>query len=279
MRRKLAGGMSALALMILGAAGGVPAVLAGPGSSASAATVSGASSARLRPAVPPPSGKPEFSATFTGSKLNTKVWDTCYPWLSQSGCTNFGNAEYEWYLPSQVKVSGGLLRLTATRKQVAGTDGSGAAKTYSCRSGLVTSHPGFNFKYGFVQIVADVPHKTGLWPALWLHASDEKFPPEIDMLESWGVDHEEASFFHPIGAKWSKGSIRLGLTKGWQTYSVRWTPSRVTYYVGTTVVLTITSRVPHQKMYIVANVADYVNPKTGGGCSGTMLIKSIKVWK
>lgn len=36
----------------------------------------------------PPKGKPEFSATFFGSKLNTKVWDTCYPGDSQSGCRN-----------------------------------------------------------------------------------------------------------------------------------------------------------------------------------------------
>ena len=275
MWRKLAVGV-AVAFAIAGMAGATD-VLQIHDNSASAATIAGPAG---RAAVAPPRGKPEFSATFTASKLNTKIWGICYPWLSSSGCTNTGNNdEYEWYLPSQVKVSGGLLRLTAKRETTAGKNSAGAKKVYDCRSGLVTTHPGINFKYGFVQIVADVPHKTGLWPALWLHASDEQFPPEIDMLESWGVNHEEATFFHPVGAKYSKGSVPLSLTQGWQTYSLRWTPSKLTYYVGSKVVLAITKRVPHQKMYIIANVADYVNPKTGGGCNGTMLIKSVKIWK
>jgi hypothetical protein len=28
-----------------------------------------------------PVGSPEFSATFTGRKLDTSVWSTCYPWM------------------------------------------------------------------------------------------------------------------------------------------------------------------------------------------------------
>ena len=57
-----------------------------------------------------PKGAPEFDASFTGSRLNTSVWSTCYPWIHDGGgCTNFGNAktEHEWYLPSQDRVYGG----------------------------------------------------------------------------------------------------------------------------------------------------------------------------
>jgi beta-glucanase (GH16 family) len=229
-------------------------------------------------AIAPPSGTPVFSATFRGTRLNKKVWDTCYPFMKQGGCTNFGNKEYEWYMPSQVRVWGGYLRLVATRERTQGTTATGAPKTYFCRSGMVTSYPGFKFKYGFVQMVADVPHAAGLWPALWLAAANFSFPPEMDMIESWGVNHEEAAFFHPVGASWRKASIPLSLTKGWQTYSLRWTRTRITFYVGSHVVLTITKNVPHQLMYIVANVAEYVRPATGN-CTGRMLIKSVKVWK
>jgi beta-glucanase (GH16 family) len=279
-RQGLMYGVPVAAVVLLGGLG-LPGGLHSTGSQAAAATV--ATDARVSArtaarAVAPPSGKPEFSATFPGSHLNTKVWDTCYPTMSQAGCTNFGNNEFEWYLPSQVKVSGGHLKLIAQRTPVAGRAANGSAKEYYCRSGMVTSYPGFKFKYGFVQILADVPHATGLWPALWLHSANGSFPPEIDMLESWGVNHETASFFHPVGARYSKGSIPASLTVGWQTYSLRWTSSRLTYYVGNRVVLTVANRVPHQKMYLIFNVAEYLTPKAGN-CAGQMLIKSVKVWK
>jgi beta-glucanase (GH16 family) len=143
---------------------------------------------------------------------------------------------------------------------------------------MVTSHPGFKFEYGFVQVVADIPHAAGLWSALWLAAANGQWPPEIDMIESWGVSHEDAAFFHPVGGGYSKGSIPVSLTEGWQTYSLRWTSSRLTYYVGNQVVLTVTRRVPHRHMYLIANVAEYLKP-AAGNCSGQMLIKSVKVWK
>ena len=111
------------------------------------------------------------------------------------GCRNWGNPEEaEWYLPSQVKVSGGDVRLYARRKPTAGTTSTGAPEEYGCRSGMITSYPGFKFEYGFVQVVANIPHGRGLWPALWLAAANGQFPPEIDMVESWEwLSRREAS--------------------------------------------------------------------------------------
>jgi beta-glucanase (GH16 family) len=272
-RYRLAAGVPVLAIVALFGLG-LPA-----GAQATRGDAAAARPSSLPRAVAPPSGKPEFSATFAGTKLDTKVWDTCYPLLSQSGCTNFGNKdEYEWYVPSQVQVGGGYLKLVAKRLAIKGKAANGASKEYYCRSGMVTSFPGFKFQYGFVQVVADVPHAAGLWPALWLAAANGQWPPEIDMLESWGVNQEEAAFFHPVGNNWSKGNIPLSLTQGWQTYSLRWTSSQLTYYVGNQVVLTVTTRVPERRMYLIANVAEYVQPQAGN-CTGTMLIKSVKVWK
>ncbi|MBO0837885.1 MAG: hypothetical protein J2P28_20545, partial [Actinobacteria bacterium] len=98
-----------------------------------------------------------FHQAFT-APLDRSVWGTCYPWASGAGgCTSFTNPEYEWYLPSQVKVSGGALRLTAELAPTQGTTSTGQAKTYGCRSGMVTSYPGFRFEYGYVSMVAKVP--------------------------------------------------------------------------------------------------------------------------
>jgi beta-glucanase (GH16 family) len=238
-------------------------------------------------AVAPPKGKPEFSATFSGT-LNAKVWDTCYPWMVQSaqypGCTNFGNAEYEWYVRSQVRVADGELHLIAKKENVSGTSASGARKVYACRSGMVTSFPGFKkFRYGFIQVVADLPHKFGLWPALWLLAANGKYPPEIDMIETWGINLHQAAYFHPVIGGHVQGDVPLSLTQGWQTYSLKWTRTSLTFYVGSRVVLTVKNSaktpVPQVPMYFLADLAEQVPIKGHPqACDGQLLIKSVKIW-
>lgn len=173
-----------------------------------------ASPARVKvpniPGVLKPEGAPEFTATFAGRKLDAAIWDTCYPWLSQSGCRNFGNAnETEWYLPSQVAISGDLLRLRARRQVTVGTTADGSSTTYDCRSGMITSYPGFRFTYGYLQIIARIPSSPGLWPALWLDPASLKWPPEMDLIESWGDGEYAGSFFHPYpkGTKARRGII------------------------------------------------------------------------
>ena len=223
-----------------------------------------------------------FDAKFPGSALDGSVWDTCYPWADQSeGCTNFGNAtkEVEWYLPSQVQVSGGVLNLTATREATSGLTKAGSPKVYECRSGMVTTHPGFNFKYGYVQVVAHITNGADLWPALWLAASDLKWPPEIDILEHWGPPRDSSGmFFHPIGAGQVVQPLPYDVTTGWQKLAIDWTASKITWYLNDRAIFSVTQHVPHQKMYFIANVAAY---KTKGynACSGTLEIRSVKVWQ
>ena len=277
-RHKLTIGSAVIGALVvsgLSFSGAVPAF----GAEASVTRV--ARAVHVTSAVRPPKGKPAFDATFRGSKLNTKVWDTCYPKLKNynGGCTNWGNSdEAEWYLRSQVRVSGGVVHLVARRKQTAGTTSTGAPKTYGCRSGMITSYPGFKFEYGFVQVVANIPHANGLWPALWLAAADGKYPPEIDMLESWGVKIRTESVFHPVTGKVSLAKYSPALTRGWQTYSLSWTRTRLRYYVGSRLVLTIKKNVPHQGMYFLADLSEY-KPATRGRCTGQLDIRSVKIWK
>ena len=229
-----------------------------------------------------PGPQPTFASDFSGSRLNTKIWGTCYPWAhTKAGCTNFGNTEYEWYLPSQVRVSGGVLHLVAQRILTVGRNAQGAPMHYSCRSGMVTTYPGFRFKYGYVQVVAQVPGGPGLWPALWLVAANLRWPPEIDMLEHYGPpDVRTDVAVHPVGAPAvTKFMDIANLTSGWHTFGLSWTSSRLVWFIDGTAVLTVSHHIPHQPMYLIANLAAYQPPAGGQGCEGTMLIRSIKVWK
>jgi len=146
---------------------------------------------------------------------------------------------------------------------------------------MVTSYKGFQFEYGYVSMVAQIPSDPGLWPGLWLAAANLKWPPEIDILERWGPPANKAGvYFHPVNAPpdithLSPGML-AGLGSGWHTFSVSWTSQKITWYVDGIPLMVITSNIPHQAMYLVADLANYT--KTGG-CSGELLIQSIDVWQ
>jgi beta-glucanase (GH16 family) len=248
------------------------------------------------PGVIQPAGKPEFSATFTGSKLNTSVWATCYPYPSDvfpSGCTNFGNAgkESEWYTPSQVQVRNGTLNLIAERVPTAGSAANGSPLTYGCRSGMITSYPGFQFEYGYVQIVARFPGGFGLWPALWLAAGNLQWPPEMDIMEAWlgqTPNYTYASaYFHFSTPTDTDDQIKgvispPSLAIGWHTFALSWTPTQITWLLDGKVILTASQYIPHQKMFLIANLAEYITTIVPyvepGECNGDMQIRSVAVW-
>ena len=221
-----------------------------------------------------------FAATFTGDALNAKIWDTCYPWeLGAAGCTNFGNSnEKEWYLGAQDRVGGGVLNLVAQREKTQGLTSKGAPGEYSCRSGMVTTFHSFKFEYGMVQITAKIPFGNGLWPALWLAAANEKWPPEIDILEHFNNNVQGAAYLHPTSGVRQGGEQNMpNLAEGWHTFTLNWTKSQLTWYYDGTEVFDTTTGVPQQSMYLLMNLAD--TSTSAGSCDGTMAVKSVKVWQ
>lgn len=229
----------------------------------------------------PPNSKLLFSTDFPGTKLDTATWAECYPWSpSPSGCSNFGNAdEREWYLPSQVHVENGALALVAQRTPTVGTDVNGHPKMYTCRSGMVTTYPSVNFKYGTVQVVARLPFGKGLWPAIWLVPTDGSWPPEIDIVEHWDTQlTASATLHHGKNNAQQRGTIDFPQAdQGWHTYTLSWTPSRISIYYDNEVALTTTKNIPSKSMYLLLDLADENN--TQGSCEGTMYVKSVNIWQ
>lgn len=254
------------------------------------------SQASARPSAPSPSplpspepamaagGKLTFNKSFAGSLLDTSVWATCYPQTNAAeGCTNFGNAgEREWYLPSQDQVAGGALHLVAQGVPATGRAANGAPEEYLCRSGMVTTYSSFHFEYGYLQVVARIPSGDGLWPALWLAAADLRWPPEIDILEHWGrfTPRSTGVFFHRVGAApLAARPATANLSVGWHTFALNWTPTRLVWLIDGRVVLSTEQDIPHQPMYFIADLADYGSPQSAARCSGTLLIRSVQVWR
>ncbi len=228
----------------------------------------------------PAGWKLTFDPSFAGSQVDTSTWATCYDWANASvGCTNNPTKEKEWYIPSQVNVGGGTLNLVAKQETTQGETSTGAAQSYTCRSGMVTSKPSFDFTYGLIQITAKLPYGPGLWPALWLAATNDDWPPELDIMEHWYSEPQMKVYDHTVGTKYLGGPVPTpaNLSAGFHTYSLMWTKDRVTWYLDGAQVFTTTSYVPQQQMYFLANVAD--DSTAAGACTGTMEIQSVKVYQ
>lgn len=182
-----------------------------------------------------------FNDEFDGDHLDPNKWVTCY-WWDRNGCTNRGNSEMQWYIPDNVKVENGLLRLIARQQQVSASDG----RVYNYTSGMVTTGRNvddqtvptrFSFQYGYAEIRARVPEGKGLWPAFWMLPVGHHSKPEIDVLEFLGhetnIVHLTYHFKKPDGSDGRVTADFLGphLPSGWHTFAVNWSPDSITWYV------------------------------------------------
>jgi beta-glucanase (GH16 family) len=210
-----------------------------------------------------------FGDEFNGVALDPAKWTTCYWWVSNNGCTNSGNAEQQWYTPSNVIESDGTLKLRAQRETILAPNG----KTYDYTSGMISSGrdtsllstpPRFQFKYGYMEIRARLPAGTGLWPAFWTLPSSQGWPPEIDVMEgrgdrptdvNVGVYNKTSTGATVHGSTWINGLADY--TAGFHTFGVDWEPAYLDYYVDGVLRIRVsdTTRIPTEPMYVLANLA------------------------
>ncbi|MGZ6545788.1 MAG: glycoside hydrolase family 16 protein [Actinomycetota bacterium] len=244
----------------------------------STAAVAVAASPTPRATVPGGYRHLAFRDDFSGTTVDRSRWTTCYPWGSLHGCTNGGNDEQEWYLPSQVTESAGALHLTADVRKV---------HHHPYVSGMVTTWRRFSFEYGYLQATMRVPAGQGFWPAFWLLPADGSWPPEVDIMEVLGNRPTKAYFTTHGGTPQqvvSAGGAFNGadLSVGWHTYGLRWTAHALTWYLDGVERFRTTRLVPHVPMYLIVNLA------VGGSWPGNpdqttpfpseLAVDSVRVW-
>ncbi len=234
----------------------------------------------------PGNWKLQFQDNFSSTSLDTSKWAPCYPWFTPCNHgTNFGNTELEWYLPSNVTVSGGELRLVAHETPTVGYSKTHDTEIYPWSSGIVTTHNSFHFKYGFVQIVARVPAGDGFWPALWLLPWNTLSPPEIDIMEVWGHDTSQVAFTN-IASFGNHQQVHLNtsnLANSFHTYGLDWEPNSITWYLDGKAVDHVTSGVSNYPMYLLMNLAidgeTNLTPNASTPKTGSFDIKSVNIWQ
>lgn len=169
---------------------------------------------------------------FDGTSLDTSRW--------AAGNTNVPtNFSLQDYLPSQVSVSGGSLRILSENI---------ASRGLPHRSGLVETK---NYqKYGRWDVRAKLPTSRGMWPAIWL-LSDTVANPwpsagEIDIMENRGDQpmltssafhygiNDGTNFEHNFRFEEQtsvQDSQNVNYHDSFHTYSVEWDPGQIRFYV------------------------------------------------
>jgi beta-glucanase (GH16 family) len=198
---------------------------------------------------------------YTDSKGNTScnpggkgVWQTVYHFCSR---TIPSNSEAQIYIdqnfisymnsrastPSNTEVpfslKAGILSITAKPSDGALRLAAGSWAGYT--SGLLTTEFSFSQTYGYFEIKAKLPKGEGVWPAFWLLPVDRSWPPEIDVVETFGGTNEKgeggATHIHYASHLKEKSKscgewfdVQKNVTNGFHTYGVNWQPDKITYY-------------------------------------------------
>ena len=117
-------------------------------------------------AAAPAPWKLVWADEFDGAKLDFKKWAV------EENAHGGGNNELQWFLdrPENVRVENGLLIIEARRELHVQ-----AGQTRYFTSGrLRTKHRG-DWKYCRVEVRAKLPRGRGLWPAIWMLPTHEKY--------------------------------------------------------------------------------------------------------
>jgi len=214
-----------------------------------------------------------FNDEFKGTTLDRTNWVTCYPRTNprDNGCTH--GDELQRYLPKNVIVSDGTVKLRARKENYVAPDG----KKYKYTSGMITTGKDkwdtttpakFSYQYGYMEMRAKVPHGQGLWSAFWslpwVKSDPGYWPPEIDVVEILGHNTAKAYMTyhwrgsatgHQVsGAKWTGPD----LSQNFHTYGVWWKPSAIRWFIDGREVRAAymdNGNIPSRPQYLLANLA------------------------
>jgi beta-glucanase (GH16 family) len=264
------GAVAAAAVLVTGCAAAQTSTGSGSRSSAGsswAATPSVASAAgplassRLKAesvAAVPGKWKPVMTDNFSGTKLNTNLWQP--GWFGTGITPSVNTNDRACNKSSQVKVSGGQLHITAKRARIV-CDGV----THHYETGMLSSNPGalgagkgFQFTHGLIEFRAKIPGDgkghCANWSALWFSGQIWPVDGEADVFEcldghtTWNLHTgphpgRRSVANHTVKGKWT----------GWHTFAMDWTAHTATEYFDGKKLGTNRYVVNHPNFIVISN--------------------------
>ena len=128
----------------------------------------------------PPGWELVWSDEFNGHILDASKWEF------EVNARGGGNNELQYYVTNNVRVRDGFLSIEARREHYAGPEG-----TRDYTSSRIRTRFRGDWTYGRFDIRAKLPKGKGIWPAIWMMPTDERYggwpnSGEIDIMELLG---------------------------------------------------------------------------------------------
>ena len=158
-------------------------------------------------------------------------------WGYETGNSGWGNNELQFYTSKRTnnaQVKNGMLTINVIKENYQGA-GYTSARLLSKDKG--------NWKYGRIEVRAKLPAGRGVWPAIWMIATDHAYggwpkSGEIDIMENVGYNpdsvfatvHTEA-YNHKIGTQKTKGLSITDLATAFHVYAVEWTDKKIEIFI------------------------------------------------
>ena len=176
-----------------------------------------------------------WSDEFNGAKLDYSKWGV------EENAFGGGNHELQLYTDrtKNVRVTDGRLIIEAHKGNA---EISGTSRAYSSGR-LRTKHRG-DWRYGKIEVRAKLPAGQGLWPAIWMLPTENKYGTwaasgEIDIME---FKSQEPNLIHGTlhyGGRWpdNQHSTKIyklpegNFTDSMHTFGVVWLPGEIRWFV------------------------------------------------
>ncbi len=159
-------------------------------------------------------------------------------WDYDAGGAGWGNAEQQFYTAydtNTVRVANGVLIIEAHKKWHLGMP---------YKSGRVVTRGKGDFLYGKIEISAKLPKGRGLWPAIWMLPTEQKYggwpsSGEIDIMEMVGHEQDYIHFSVHTGAFNHKNNTHKtyrtylpGASDKFNVYAIEWYPDRIDFFLN-----------------------------------------------
>lgn len=178
---------------------------------------------------------------FSNDTLNTDIWefelgDGCQYGNNLCG---WGNQELEWYTDSDIntRVSNGTLVISVYKDQIVND------RQYYTSARLRTKNHK-DWRYGKVEIRAQIPKGRGIWPAIWMLPTNNTYGTwprsgEIDIMEVQGQHPEKLFATAHFGEAWNnktqKGTVYTlpsgDFSQDFHVYSIEWEENAIQWFV------------------------------------------------
>ncbi len=188
--------------------------------------------------------EPLWFDEFDGPTLDYSKWEI------EVNAFGGGNQELQLFTDraKNIRVESGKLLIEAHRDNAAI---AGTVREFS--SARIRSKRRGDWKYGRFDIRAKLPKGQGIWPAIWMLPSDEKYggwaaSGEIDIMEFKGQEPNKIHATLHFGDPWPKNRFKTGtfeLKKGdftddFHTFSIDWRKDKVVWFVDNEPIQTLT---------------------------------------